>query len=374
MDKAAYTVLVVDDQPENLIGIGALLEPHYRVQVANSGEQALRLCSSMPQPDLILLDVMMPGLDGYGVLSRLRANPDTERIPVIFVTAMSAMADEERGLQAGAADYIVKPVKPALVLARVRTQLENKRARDLLQDQNAYLENEVARRMHAGEIVQNASLAALAILAETRDTETGNHIYRTQRYVEVLAGYLQRKGACREELSSAKVSMLIKAAPLHDIGKVGIPDHILHKPGKLTPEEFVIMQTHAQIGGDAIAKAMSQVWEADTSLYTTNTSPLAFLETARLIALSHHERWDGKGYPKQLAAEEIPLPARIMAVADVFDAITSRRIYKEPISVAEAIETISSERGKHFDPQVVDAFLALRPQFGEIVDRYSSPR
>ncbi|HEY3432851.1 MAG TPA: HD domain-containing phosphohydrolase [Rhodocyclaceae bacterium] len=372
MDNLHPTVLIVDDQPENLVVLGALLEPHYRILVANSGEQALRLCLASPQPDLILLDVMMPEVDGYAVLSRLQANPATERIPVIFVTARDATEDEEQGLEAGAADYIVKPIKPALVLARVRTQLENKRARDLLRNQNAYLEAEVARRMHAGEIVQNASLAALAILAETRDTETGNHIYRTQGYVELLARELQQKGHYAEELGAAELSLYVKAAPLHDIGKVGIPDDILHKPGVLTKEEFSIMKNHAQIGGDAIAKAMRQVGEADSSLFMTDTSPLAFLETARQIAQSHHERWDGSGYPDGLSGLDIPLPARIMAVADVFDAITSRRVYKEAMPVSQAIDIILSERSKHFDPLIVDAFAEVSHQFVEIVRRYSA--
>jgi putative two-component system response regulator len=369
--NTAHTVLVVDDQPENLAILGELLENYYRVKVANSGEKALRAAASEPRPDLILLDVMMPDMDGYQVLAHLRKNPHTRDIPVIFVTAKDGASDEEMGLELGAADYITKPVKPLVVLARVRTQLENQRAKDWLKDQNAFLEAEVMRRMHDNELIQNASLHALAILAETRDADTGNHIHRTQAYVEVLALALRQRADYASELTDEQVKLIVKAAPLHDIGKVGIPDHILLKPGRFTSEEFEIIKTHSRIGGDSIAIAMQRVRDADRSRFSGEGTSLAFLDVARQIALSHHERWDGEGYPEKLKGDQIPLAARIMALADVFDALTSRRVYKESFPVSTAIEIIQDEAARHFDPALVAVFLEVQDELAEIAHRFS---
>ena len=299
----------------------------------------------------------------------MRSNPLTRHIPVIFVTARDSATDEEIGLHLGAADYITKPIKPIVALARVKTQIENKRARDWLRDQNAFLEAEVLRRMHDNELVQNASLHALAILAETRDADTGFHIHRTQAYVDVLARALSDHAAYQAELSDGKLKLLVQAAPLHDIGKVGIADHILRKPGRLTPEEFEIIKTHSRIGGEAIALAIHRVKEADQSNYPVDTYPLAFLEVARQIAMWHHERWDGGGYPDGLAGPAIPLAARIMALADVFDALTSKRIYKESLSFSDSFAIIEHERGAQFDPMLVDVFMMLRPELEAIALR-----
>lgn len=371
MSNPIDTILVVDDQPENLAILGDLLEPYYRIRVADSGERALRAAASDPTPDLILLDVTMPDLDGYGVLSRLRANAATRDIPVIFVTARGTAEEEEHGFSLGAADYIVKPIKPIVVLARVRTHLENKRAKDWLADQNKYLEAEIVHRMHDNEIVQSASLSALAMLAEVRDSDTGNHIYRTQGYVEALARQLATHPDHAAELQPDQAAKLVKAAPLHDLGKVGIPDKILLKPGPLTAEEFAIMRSHTTIGGDAIARAMRQVQEADSSVYRCDSTPLAFLDMARQIARSHHERWDGSGYPDGTQGRDTPLPARIMALADVFDALISRRVYKAPMSIEQATDIIVADRGRHFDPDIVDAFLKEREQFARIARRFA---
>lgn len=365
------TVLIVDDQPENLAVIGELLAPHYRVRVADSGERALRAATTAPKPDLILLDVVMPRMDGYTVLSRLRANAATQDIPVIFVTARDTAEDEERGFELGAVDYIAKPIKPLIVLARVKTQLENKRVKDWLADQNKFLETEVAHRMHDNEIVQSASLSALAMLAEVRDTDTGNHIYRTQSYVEVLARALAPLPGYAPELTPQQLSKVVQAAPLHDLGKVGIPDKILLKPGPLTADEFDIMRTHTTIGSDAISRAMARVQAADSSIYRSDSRPLAFLDVARRIARSHHERWDGNGYPDRLQGSAIPLPARIMALADVFDALISKRVYKPPMPIAQAVDIIVAERGKQFDPTIVDAFLQEQEQFARIAHQFA---
>jgi cyclic di-GMP phosphodiesterase len=358
------TILIVDDAPENLAVLSEILQPAYRVRAATSGEKALRVAASEPQPDLILLDVMMPGMDGYAVVERLREEPATRAIPVIFVTARDAPEDEERGFAQGAVDYITKPIKPAIALARVRAQLELKQARDRLRDQNAYLEAEVARRLGENELIQEVSIHALARLAEMRDPETGNHLRRTQAYVEALARQLESNPRFSDFLTGSTVELLARSALLHDIGKVGVPDHILLKTGKLSPEEWKIMKTHARLGSEAIEQA-----ERDAE------KPVAveFLVLAKQIAHWHHERWDGSGYPDGLAGDAIPIGARLMALADVFDAMISPRVYKAAIPFEQARDIIADERGRHFDPDVVDAFLAIYEEFVAIATRYGDP-
>ena len=360
MNESLSTILIVDDLPENLAVLNDLLQPAYRVRVATSGEKALQLAVTSPMPDLILLDVMMPGMDGYEVLSRLHADPHTRDIPVIFVTGMASTEAEMRGLEIGAADYITKPIVPLIVLARVRTQLELKQAHDWLRNQNTFLEAEVAKRMGENLLIQDVSIFALAHLAETRDPETGNHLRRTQGYVHALAEHLQDHPRFSAFLTAANVILMAKSAPLHDIGKVGIPDHILFKPGKLTPEEWEIMKTHAQLGSEAIEQAERDI-----------TQPVKFLVLAKEIAHWHHERWDGSGYPDGLAGDAIPISARLMALADVFDALINRRAYKEPFSFAMAKDIIVAENGRQFDPDVVAAFLAIFDIFEAIATRYS---
>ena len=353
------TVLVVDDSAENLHVLRALLRPFYQVLASTSGEGCLRIANSAPGPDLMLLDVMMPVMDGYTVLARLRESPATKDIPVLFLTAKTGEQDEEHGLALGAADYITKPIKPAVVLARVRTQLEARQARDWLKNQNAFLEAEVARRMSENDRTQLVSIRALAHLAETRDPETGNHILRTQSYVQLLALRLKTHPRFTSFLDLHNIDLLTKSAPLHDIGKVGIPDNILRKPGKLTPQEWETMKTHAKFGSDAIEQA-----EVDAK------EPLTFLALAKEITHWHHERWDGSGYPDGLAGDAIPVSARLMAVADVFDALISQRVYKSAMSYEVARDLIAAESGKHFDPDVVQAFLDNFSDFVAVADRY----
>ena len=353
------TILIVDDDPDNLFVLNELLAAQYRVLAAISGETALRVALGTPRPDLILLDVMMPGLDGYAVLSRLRANPVTRDIPVVFLTALSDASDEERGLSQGASDYITKPLKPAVVLARVRCQLEAKLAREWLNDRNAALEAEVARRMAENDLTQRVTIRALAHLAEARDPETGNHILRTQSYMKRLAIGLRDHPRFAALISDRYIKLLTMSAPLHDIGKVGIPDHVLLKPGKLTAEEWVVMKTHAQCGSNAIEQAERDV-----------DAPLEFLTLAKEIAHWHHEKWNGSGYPDGLAGDAIPLSARLMAVADVFDALISKRVYKDAMTTAEARRLLEEGRGQHFDPDVIDAFLAAFDDFVAIAERY----
>jgi putative two-component system response regulator len=357
---ARQTILVVDDTPENLGVMSALLRDDYRVKVAGSGERALQVAAAQPAPDLILLDVMMPGLDGHEVLRRLKAGAATRDIPVIFLTAMNEAEDEQVGLRLGAVDYISKPVRPAIVLARVHNHLQLKAARDALRHQNAWLEREVQRRTAQVVAIQDVTIRALASLAETRDNETGNHIRRTQHYVKALAERLRGHPRFAAALSDETIDLLFKSAPLHDIGKVGIPDRILLKPGPLDAAEFEQMKTHAALGREAIVQA-EQGLGAET----------AFLRCAKEIAHSHHERWDGSGYPQGLKGDAIPLAARLMALADVYDALISRRVYKPAFPHAQARATISAGRGSHFDPDVVDAFLAIEAEFMAIAARFA---
>ena len=353
------TVLVVDDTPANLSLMSDLLRPDYKVKLAPSGERALQIVAA-EKPDLILLDIMMPDMDGYEVLRRLQFNPETEDVPVIFLTAMSAADDETVGLELGAVDYITKPINPAITLARVRNHLQVKRARDVLARQKQFLEQEVLDRTRALAELQDATIRAMASLAETRDNETGNHIRRTQHYVETLARKLQDHPRFRDELTEEAIQVIFKSAPLHDIGKVGIPDRILLKPGKLTPEEFEVMKTHTTLGRDAIVAAES---------HTTQDNP--FFRYAKEIAYSHQEKWDGSGYPEGLVGNMIPLSARLMAVADVYDALISERVYKPAFTHEDAVEIIRDGRGSHFDPDMVDAFLALSEEFRRIAQEFA---
>ena len=361
-DIASQTILIVDDSPENLTVLSELLQPIYLVRAATSGQKALRIAVTAPRPDLILLDVMMPEMDGYQVFEQLRANPATRDIPVIFVTAMDHIEAELHGLNAGAVDYITKPIVPPIMLARVHTQLELKRARDWLRDQNGYLEAEIAKRMAENELIQEVSIRALAHLAETRDPETGNHILRTQGYVQQLALELRTHPRFASTLNERYIQLLARSAPLHDIGKVGIPDAVLQKPGPLTSEEWIIMKTHSRLGSEAIELAERDAAET-----------VEFLFLAKEIAHWHHEKWDGTGYPDGLAGDAIPISARIMAIADVFDALISRRVYKKPLPYAEVHTIIAAGRGKHFDPDITDTFLAHFNVFCAIADRHGDP-
>ena len=340
--------------------LSQLLRPYYRVRAINSGHRCLEAVAPPHTPDLILLDVMMPGIDGYQVLSQLRSNSETRDIPVIFVTALDDDTDEAHGLSLGADDYISKPIRPEIVLARVRTQLELKSSRDRLKNQNAWLESEVARRIDEVLAVQDVGIHALAELAETRDPETGNHIKRTQQYVDTLARQLKNHSKFKDVLTDPYINLLTKSAPLHDIGKVGIPDAILLKPGPLSPDEWAMMQTHSALGASAIEKAVF-----DTG------RPIPFLGIAKEIALWHHEKWDGSGYPDGLSGDSIPLAARLMALADVFDALVSRRVYKPAFSYEKARKIIMQDSGIHFDPEIVNAFSACYDDFVAIASEYA---
>ncbi|MYN44056.1 response regulator [Pseudoduganella sp. FT93W] len=353
-------ILVVDDTPDKLTLMSDLLSEQYTVKVAPNGARALKIAQSDKAPDLILLDVMMPEMDGYEVCRRLKADPVSAEIPVIFLTAKTEREDEQRGFDLGAVDYITKPVSPPIVLARVQTHLALKASADFLRDQNAYLEQEVQRRTDEVQALQDVTILIMASLAETRDNETGNHILRTQHYVKLLAEYLAPHPRFAATLTPRYITQLFKSAPLHDIGKVGIPDRILLKPGKLDADEFEIMKTHTTLGRNAIVHAEQGLGVS-----------VPFLQTAKEICYSHQEKWDGSGYPEGLQGDAIPLSARLMAVADVYDALISRRAYKEPKTHEEALAIMHAGRGSHFDADILDAFITLQNEFRAIAARYA---
>lgn len=326
--KAAITpasVLIVDDTPQNISLLNAALMDYYIIKIATSGQQAINICLSMPI-DIILLDVMMPEMDGFETCQRLKENPLTSSIPVIFVTARGEMKDESMGFACGGVDYITKPIQAAIVRARVRTHLA-------LYNQNRALELLVRERTAELNETRLEVLHRLGSAGEYRDNETGQHVVRVSSYSRILALALG--------LPESEAELIYNAAPLHDTGKIAIPDSILFKPGKLDNEEWVIMRTHSEIGYKIIGN---------------HRSPL--LKAAATVALSHHERWDGHGYPQRLKENEIPIFGRIVGLADVFDALTSVRPYKRAWPVAEAVEEIVRCREKHFDPKIVDAFLS----------------
>lgn len=349
------TLLIIDHADDSRALLQNALADHYHLKMADSGQQGLNAACASPQPDLILLDILLPDMDGYAVCRALKADAATCDIPVIFLTVPHSEEQAQLGLDLGAVDFIAKPISPAIVKARLRTHLMLKSAADFLRDKNGFLNHEVALRTKEVSAIEEVTVMALASLAETRDTTTGNHIRRTQRYVKALAWQLSKHPRFAAFLSVPTIGLLFKSAPLHDIGKVGIPDRILLKPGKLTPEEFEVMKTHTTLGRDAIAHA-EQLLGCE----------VAFLKIAKEMAYSHQEKWDGSGYPQGLKGEQIPISARLMALADVYDALISRRIYKEPIAHAEAVKIISQTSGRHFDPDVVEAFLAIDYTFAAI--------
>ena len=354
-------VLIVDDQPINIKVLVELLKDDYDLSAAKNGAIALKLANNDSPPDLILLDVNMPEMDGYEVCRILKESKQTWNIPIIFVTVSSDTRDEEEGLKLGAVDYIVKPFSPAIVKARIRNQLDLKQARDRLEQQNDELEEKVKERTREVAETQDITILSLASLAETRDNETGNHIRRTQNYIKAIATKLSHHPRFRGQLDKRSIELLHASAPLHDIGKVGIRDAILLKPGKHTEEEFKEMKNHAIYGYNALMAA-----EKASGATTT-----AFLKFAKEITLTHHEKWDGSGYPAGLSGDDIPLSGRLMAIADVYDALISKRVYKPPFPHEKAMKIIEEGRGKHFDPDIVDALFEIEDEILEIAKAFS---
>lgn len=351
LSSSTSKVLIVDDEPRNVRVLeGVLLPEGYDLQTVTSGAACITAVNEDP-PDIILLDVMMPEMDGYEVCVRLKEHAHTHKIPVIFVTAVSDAESEAKGLKLGAVDYIIKPISPPIVRARVKTHLA-------LYNQSRTLEQKVKERTAELAQTQDVTILGLATLAEYRDNETGGHILRTQRYVETLAAHMKRNETYGAFLDDDTIELLFKSAPLHDIGKVGVPDRILLKPGKLTDEEFDVMKKHVVYGHDAIRMAEASLDTADDGN--------SFLRIAREVAISHHEKWNGFGYPRGLEGGAIPIPGRLMAIADVYDALISKRVYKAAFPHAKAVGIMREEREKHFDPAVVDAFLEIEGDFASI--------
>ena len=347
-------VLIVDDAPENIWILVEALKDEFTLIVAKDGLSCLRLAHGPNPPDIILLDVIMPGMDGYEVCRRLKEDPATAGIPILFVTSQNDSGNEAHGLDLGAMDYIVKPFQPALVKTRVRNQLELKKHRD-------QLDRLVLERTRQLALTQEVTIEAMATLAEWRDPETGGHIKRTQNYVRTLAEHMRILPAYASMLDENTVEWLYLSAPLHDVGKVSMPDSILLKPGRLTPEEFELMKMHTIHGRDALEAAERKL------------GGNSFLQIAREIAYCHHERWDGKGYPQGLRGEQIPLSARLMAVADVYDALTSKRVYKPALPHDEVASIIMAGSGTQFDPNVVNCFAAVKDSFRDIALHFADP-
>lgn len=330
--KEKPIILIVDDIPDNIHTLSGILSENFRIKAATNGAKAIEIANTIPKPHLILLDIMMPEMDGYEVCNKLKSNPFTANIPIIFVTAKTETVDEQKGFELGAVDYITKPVSPPIVLARVKTHIS-------LYDQSLALSSLVRQRTEQLEKSRLEIIQRLGRAAEYKDNETGMHVVRMSHYSVILAQQL--------DVSADWIELLFHASPMHDVGKIGIPDHILRKPGKLDADEWEIMQQHVKIGGDIIG-------ESDSEL----------LQMAQQIALYHHEKWDGSGYPHGLQGDEIPLCARIVAIADVFDALTSERPYKHAWSIEEAKSLLNQQAGKHFDPELVSTFIG---QMEEII-------
>ena len=319
---AKPTLLIVDDEPVNLRVLKRLLESEYQLVFAKNGEEAIKLAETR-LPNLILLDVMMPGLTGFEVCRHLKQQSNTKHIPIIFVTALNDEHDEAEGFDAGAVDYITKPISPAIVRVRVKTHLSLVQADELL---NSRL-----------QVVQRLGKAA-----EYKDNETGMHVMRMSHFAKELA--------LAYGLTAKQAEILLHAAPMHDIGKIGIADSIMLKPGKLTDEEFSTMKKHPEIGAEIIGDC------GDSLL----------LQVAKSVSLTHHEKWDGTGYPRGLAGEDIPIEGRICAIADVFDALTSKRPYKEAWTIDKTVDFLKSQKGKHFEPRLVDLMIEILPRVLEI--------
>lgn len=343
-------VFIVDDVPENIqIALSHLRDLGYEFSYATSGEQALERIAARP-PDLILLDIMMPGMSGFETLQALRTNMAINSIPVIFLTAMAEPENIARGFELGGVDYITKPFHGAELRSRVRNHLELKNYRESL-------EEKVLIRTRETELLKDIIIVAMGELAEHRDPETGGHIHRTRSFVKALAEGLFKQGKFQEILTPELIILLYKTAPLHDIGKVAIPDSILLKPARLTVEEFDEMKKHTVYGEEVIAKLVAMAGEQ-----------MPYLQCAREIVGSHHEKYDGSGYPRGLAGNDIPLAGRVMAIADVYDALTTSRPYKRALSHEETMEIMKEGRGSHFDPDMFDTLEIIEQQFKQIAE------
>ncbi len=339
-----FKILIVDDVPLNIKIARRILEPLYNIETACGGTEALELLHSQAHPDIILLDVMMPDMNGYEVLREIQSDSHLKDIPVIFLTSMDDAVNEKEGLELGARDYITKPVNPSILKARVANQIELKMHRD-------HLEALVTERTQELLITRDVTILSLSSLVETRDKETGQHIIRTQHYLKALALHVQNHPDFQAKLTDENIELMFKSAPLHDVGKVGVPDSILMKNGKLTEDEFDRIKCHTIYGWKAFEKAEKELGQN------------SFFRYVREIAYTHHEKWDGTGYPRGLKGEEIPLSGRLMAVADVYDSLRSKRYYKPAFSHEKTMQIMLKERHTHFDSRLIDALIEIKNTF-----------
>ena len=351
------TIFLVDDNITNLTMGRNVLSGHYNVATVDNGERLLKMLEKTI-PDMILLDVEMPEMNGYDVIKVIKSKKETKNIPVIFLTAKSDNDNELEGLSLGAIDYIIKPFSPPLLLKRIETHLLVESQKKELLNYNKNLQTLVEAKTKTVLELQNAILRAMAELVENRDDITGKHLERTQSYLNLLIKAISKHGLYADEVRNWNIDLVLLSSQLHDVGKIVVKDDILKKPGKLTEEEFAEIKKHTIFGEKIIEKIKRNATEHE------------FLEHARIFAVTHHEKWDGSGYPRKLKGLEIPLQGRLMAIADVYDALVSDRPYKKAFSHEEAVKIIREEKGTHFDPDLVDIFLEISDKFNETANSF----
>ena len=353
------SILIASDAPDTLSFMAGLLLNHYTVKTARTSAQVLKTAAT-EQPDVILLDIMTAELDGYEVCRRLKADSLTNQIPVIFLTNQTDPESEQLGMKVGAADYITQPVTPAILLSRVKAHFMVAANARTMRINSEYLEFEANKRARQMATWQNATILALTSLVETRDLKTSQHLKRTQQYVELLCKHLRKQPGFCDFLSSERIQLMVRCVPLHDIGKVALAQQILQSRTPYQTSEFEIMKTHCALGRDTLARVQASAPQDSE-----------FFEIAKQIIHSHHEKWNGSGYPQGLARTAIPIPARVMALADVYDALICERTYRSAMSHSQARQIIVEERGQHFDPDVVEAFLTLSDEFQAVAARFA---
>lgn len=359
MENSKFNIMIIDDKKDNLRLLSQILQrDEYKIRPVNSGKTAL-LAAAEEKPDLVLLDIMMPEMDGFEVARNFKEDIRLKNVPIIFLSALSDIENIIRSFDEGGIDYITKPFFSEEVKKRVETQLRLVEMRKKLEDANKNLSIKVYEQIKEITDAQLAIIFALAKLAEYRDDDTGKHLIRVRKICRILAQHLRQKEKYKDQIDDEFIENIYTVSPLHDIGKVGIPDNILLKPGKLTPEEFEIMKTHTELGSKAI-KDVAQEYKSNN-----------LLKMGCAVAKHHHERWDGNGYPEGVKGEEIPLCARIVAVADVYDALRTKRVYKEPFSHEKSRDIIINSSGGHFDPGIIEVFLEVEDKIIEISEVYS---
>jgi len=359
-DTTPDRILIVDDDPLNVRVLVELLKSQYSLSVARDGQETLELLGRSAIPDLILLDIMMPGMDGYEVCQRIKANPELSSVPIIFVTALNQTFDETKGFDVGGVDFINKPIVPAVLIARVQTQLALRKSERRLIQQNAHLDELVHERTRELTLTQDVMIRALASLCEIRDNDTLHHLKRMQHYVSTLARAIEKNPAFTGQVNDLFIDRLFRSAPLHDIGKVGLSDAVLTKQEPLTDEEREEMQRHPLIGREAIMK----------SLAFEHADEIDFLTVAVDLISSHHECWDGSGYPDGLSGEDIPLAGRLITVADCYDEVLKEGAFNVPGAHQKAVERIRRGSGREFDPRLVAAFLSVAEEFHVIAEHF----